>query len=111
MNDILNCDISNNVDANGNPTGGQVSGIGLNIRWQDGPLGRGTDRKEPNGAFVETGIAAIKQRLEFYQEAAGGKFACEENAMAIAFLGDALNWLHKRTLAREERAVEGTHAV
>lgn len=44
----------NRVDADGNPAGGSLSGKGLSIEWQDGPLGRGADRKEPNGAFVET---------------------------------------------------------
>lgn len=101
----------NNVDENGNPTGGHVRGVGLAIDWQDGPLGRGADRKEPNGCFVETGIAANKQRIEFYQTASGGKFACEENALAIAHLDAALKALNSRTQKREARAVEGTHEV
>ncbi len=78
----------NKTDEKGNPAGGTVRGAGLSIDWQDGPLGRGDDRQEPNGAFVETVIAAAKQRIEFYQGdqrpmAAVGKFACRENAMAL----------------------------
>ena len=99
----------NQMDNNGNPAGGMVTGIGLKIRWQDGPLGRGENKQEPNGAFVETGIAACKQRLDFYQEASGGKFACKENGIAIALLDAALDILNERTQDREKREVEGEH--
>lgn len=99
----------NYVDADGNPAGGYVQGLQLAIRWQDGPLGRGEDRKEPNGAFVETVLAAVKQRLEFYQTAANGKFACRENGEAIARIDEALLVLDMRTKNREGRQVEGTH--
>ncbi|TDI97078.1 MAG: hypothetical protein E2O29_01810 [Deltaproteobacteria bacterium] len=81
------------------------------MNWQDGPLGRGTERQEPNGAFVETVISAAKQRIEFYQKANDGKFKCPENAMAIIKLEEALHWLDHRTKEREERSVEGTHTV
>lgn len=106
MNDIKNCTIQNVNDSNGNPTGGIVTGIGLSISWQNGPLGRGNERKDPNGAFVETVISAAKQRLEFYQ---ASKFACDENAQAIKGLEDALTALEARTKSREDRGVEGTH--
>lgn len=109
MNDIQNCDMENRVDVNGNPAGGFVSGTGLAISWQDGPLGRGDDRKTPNGAFVETVIAAAKQRIEHYQKVAEGRFACRENALAITKLDEALLSLDKRTRDREARGVEGTH--
>lgn len=99
----------NNLDTNGNPTGGHVSGPGIAVTWQSGPLGRGQERKEPNGAFVEGVIAAALQRLEFYQTASGGKFKCRENALAITKLEEALHWLDHRTKAREARQVEGTH--
>ena len=98
----------NRRDVNSNPTGGYVSGVGLSIHWQDGPLGRGEDRKEPNGAFVETVIAAAMQRLEFYQDS---KFKCDENRQAIYKLNEALEILHSRTQNREQRKVEGTHAA
>lgn len=109
MNAIQKCKIGNSVDRDGNPASGIVLGVGLNIEWQNGPLGRGEERKEPNGAFVETVIAAAKQRLEFYQTATKGKFACKENEVAIKKLEEALASLEKRTLAREKRGVEGTH--
>jgi hypothetical protein len=97
------------VDPNGNPTGGYVKATGFSINWQNGPLGRGTERIEPNGAFVEGVIEAARQRIEFYQKANGGKFACRENACAITKLEEALHWLNARTQSREKRAVEGTH--
>jgi len=100
---------TNSVDDNGNPAGGTVSGVGLSISWQDGPLGRGENKKPPNGAFVETGVAACKQRLRFYEEASDGKFACKENGMAIALLDAALDILNERTKDREKREVEGEH--
>lgn len=111
MNAIKQCEIVNEVDANGNPSGGGVIGTGLEIKWQDGPLGRDENRREPNGAFVETVISAAKQRLEYFQEASNKKFSCRENAVAITKLDEALMWLEKRTKDREERAVEGTHKV
>lgn len=111
MNAIKDCQIENRVDENENPTGGLVRGTGLKIEWQDGPLGRGEDRQEPNGAFVETVISAAKQRLEFYQEANNRKFACRENALAITKLEEALHWLEHRTKDREARQVEGEHKV
>lgn len=99
----------NDLDDCGNPTGGVVAGTGFTITWQDGPLGRGDDRKAPNGAFVEDVIDAALTRIQFYQEAAGGKFSCEENKIAIQHLMAALNVLNHRTLKREQRKVEGTH--
>ena len=100
---------THNLDDDGNPTGGTTSGDGLYITWQNGPLGRGDERNQPNGAFVEGVILAAIGRLQFYQTASGGKFACRENALAITKLEEALMWLEERTRAREERAVEGTH--
>ena len=97
------------TDTDGNPTGGTAVGKGIIIIWQNGPLGRGADRMEPNGAFVEGVIEAARQRLEFFQTAGGGRFACGENASAIEHLGMALYMLNARTQAREARQVEGTH--
>lgn len=102
-------DARNDEDENGNPAGGTVSGVGLSINWQNGPLGRDGDRQDANGAFAETVIAAVIQRLHFYQEASQGKFRCRENSIAITKLEEALLWLDKRTRDREARAVEGTH--
>lgn len=96
----------NHLDDQGRPAGGYVKGIGIDITWQDGPLGRGDDRVGPNGAFVETVIAAALQRLQHYNAT---EFRCRENSLAITHLEDALHWLHHRTADREQRGVEGTH--
>lgn len=95
-------------DACGNPAGGTTRGTGLSIKWQDGPLGRGAERKEPNGAFVEGVIQAAIGRIEYYQRS---QFNSRENAIALTHLETALLWLGKRTADREEREVEGTHSV
>ncbi len=98
--------VRDNVMVDGKPAGGTVKAKGLTIKWQDGPLGRGKDRQKPNGAFVETVIAAALQRLEFYQD---GQFSCSENASAIHNLKSALGVLEFRTQQREGAGVEGTH--
>jgi hypothetical protein len=104
MQDMFGSDNYNDKD--GNPAGGYATGKGMDIRWQNGPLGRGEDRQEPNGAFVETVIAAALQRIQYYQ---ASKFKCRENALAIIKLEEALHWLNSRTSRREVQDVEGTH--
>ena len=104
-------DCTNVTDDNGNPLGGKVLGRGINIEWQSGPLGRGEDRQQPNGAFVEGVIAAAHQRLLYYQTATNGRFRCRENSLAITKLEEALHWLQARTEDREQRGVEGTHEL
>lgn len=94
------------TDDNGNPAGGYTTGTGISITWQNGPLGRGEDRKAPNGAFVEGVLAAALGRLNHYQAT---KFKCRENALAITKIEEALHWLASRTASRESRGVEGTH--
>jgi len=42
-------------DDKGRPAGGVSSGRGFAISWQNGPLGRGNERRDPNGAFVTSG--------------------------------------------------------
>jgi hypothetical protein len=95
-------------DERGNPAGGRTIATGIEINWQNGPLGRGPERQPANGAFVEGVIAAALDRLYYYQ---GSAFKCRENAIAITKLEEALHWLDHRTQDREARAVEGTHAV
>lgn len=97
-----------NTDPDGNPTGGFTAGTGIVIMWQNGPLGRGQERKPANGAFVEGVIQAAIGRLEFYQ---ASKFACIENEDAIRHLQLAMLILESRTRDRETRSVEGTHEV
>ena len=96
----------NMKDEAGRPAGGFVRGTGLDIAWQNGPLGRGAERAEPNGAFVETVLAAVLQRIQHYQESG---FSCRENALAITKIEEALLWLDSRTQRRESANVEGTH--
>jgi len=95
-------------DESGTPTGGKTTGVGISINWQNGELGRGAERKEPNGAFVEGVIQCALGRLEYYQASA---FKCRENALAITKLEEALHWCQHRTAKREQREVEGTHKV
>ena len=93
-------------DEDGRPAGGVSSGRGFAISWQNGPLGRGNDRREPNGAFVEDVIQAVIGRLRFYQDS---EFACEENETTLIRLEQAAAVLDLRTQIRERRGVEGTH--
>jgi hypothetical protein len=99
------------VDEHGNPNGGVSTGKGFSISWQHGPLGRGEERREANGAFVEDLIQAVRQRIEFYQTASEGRFQCAENAEAIMALHMAEEALDRRTREREARQVEGTHTA
>ncbi len=107
---------THDVDKNGNPTGGYSTGVGIDIRWQNGPLRElaavagepPTEIARQNGAFIEGVINAALGRLEFYQKS---KFRCRENAMAIASLEIASMWLHKRTADREVQGIEGTHGL
>lgn len=115
-------------DADGNPGGGVSCGRWFTISWQDGPLGQHSEecleptgpigefsckhesctRREPNGAVAEDVIAAVIGRIEFYQ---GSPFACSANENALGHLYRALRVLDARPRERNERAVEGTHAV
>jgi len=98
----------NEFDDNGNPAGGFYKSNGIDIRWQKGPLGRGEERVEPNGAFVENVIDAAIGRLKHYQLS---KFACRENELALEHLNAAAELMASRTKDREERNVEGTHEL
>jgi len=95
-------------DANGNPAGGTTTGLGISISWQNGPLAVDGVRREPTGAFVEGVIAAAIDRIEYYQQS---RFASDYNARALDHLRDALAALDARTRDREQRGVEGSHAV
>lgn len=92
------------TDENGVPMGGCSYGTGFTISWQNGPLGRGDKRLEPNGAFIEDVILAAIGRLRYYQSS---KFACQENENALAHLESTLEELNSRTKKREARKVEG----
>lgn len=74
------------------------------IHFQEGPvLECGS-----NGVANEDLINMVIERLEHFQNS---EYACRENAVAITKLEEALLWLRKRTMAREQRGVEGTHIV
>lgn len=94
------------TDAAGNPGGGCSHGTGFCISWQNGPLGPPEARIAPNGAFVETIVAAARDRIQHYQES---RFACDENAEAIEHLTKALEAMNRRTARRTQQGVEGTH--
>ena len=93
----------------GMPSGGFAKAIGVDIKFQPGPLQINGIRKEPEGAFVETIIAIVIDRLQYYQNIANKRFRCRENSLAITHLQEALHWLEHRTQDRENRGVEGTH--
>lgn len=102
----LSCD--NWDDQDGNPAGGIVQGVGVEIHWHNGPLAVDGVRREQSGAFVEDVLRGVIQRMEYYQS---GKFSCRENALAITKMEEALHWMNHRTSKREDRGVEGTHTV
>ena len=74
------------------------------IHFQEGPI------KEcgVNGINNEDAIVMVIRRLQGFQDSL---FSCRENAMAITKLEEALMWLRKRTMGRENRGVEGTNKV
>ena len=74
------------------------------VNFQEGPI----KENGVNGVCNEDLIAMVICRLEHFQK---GPYYCRDNAMAITKLEEALLWLRKRTMARENRGVEGTHKV
>lgn len=74
------------------------------IHFQEGPI------KEcgVNGVCNEDLLVMVVRRLEGFQNS---EFKCRENACAITKIEEALLWLRKRTMGRENRGVEGTHEV
>lgn len=74
------------------------------IHFQEGPI----QEHGVNGVMNEDLIVMVVRRLQGFQES---EFKCRENAMAITKLEEALLWLRKRTMGRENRGVEGTHTV
>ena len=76
----------------------------VKIDFQEGPI----NECGVNGCCNEDVINMVITRLEGFQKS---EFACRENALAITKLEEALLWLRKRTLGREQRGIEGTHIV
>lgn len=97
------------VNPEGLPLGGVTYGIGFTASWQHGPTReQGSDEPVKNGCFVEDLLAAVVDRLEFYQDS---MFNCAENDVAIAYVKNALAELSARTAKRTARGVEGTHKL
>ena len=88
---------------NNQPENACCDGLLGKVHFQEGPI------KEcgVNGVCNEDLIAMVICRLEHFQKS---EFTCRENALAITKLEEALLWLRKRTMGREQRGVEGTHA-
>lgn len=85
------------------PTAGNAKG--LRIEFQNGPLS--WNGGVPNGVSNEALLAIVEDRLAGFQ---AGEFAGEDNAHALVKVREAMMWLHRRTLGRVARGVEGTHS-
>lgn len=83
---------------------GDTQGISALLAFQRGPV----KEAGANVLSEEALIAIIIDRLRGWQK---GPYSCRENACALTHFEEGLMWLHKRTLNREARGVEGTSAV
>lgn len=74
------------------------------ISFQNGPI------KEAgvNGIAQEDLLNIVIHRLQGFQS---GQYACEDNALALKCIEDAVKYLDRRTQARLDRGVEGTYIV
>lgn len=97
------CESASYYDDLDRPAGGNASGTGWTISWQNGVV---DPVDVPNGAMLEDVMMACIHRLEFYQ---GGDFACDENATALAGLRWGRDALLARRRDRSKRGVLGTH--
>lgn len=87
------------------PSGASANAVIANrgiIRFQNGPIAE----NGINGLTQEVLLAIVADRLRSFQ---AGQYACRENAVALTHIETAQLWLHKRTLERMQRGVEGTH--
>ena len=73
------------------------------ISFQNGPIAE----NGINGITQEVLLAIVADRLRCFQ---AGPYSCRENAVALTHVETAMLWLHKRTLERMQRGVEGTSA-
>jgi hypothetical protein len=93
-------------DANGGCSHYNIIGDKVDnpLDFQNGPIKEvGT-----NGITHEALLAILIDRLEGSQS---GPYKCEENGFALVHLKDAFAYLKLRTVKRELRGVEGTHAI
>ena len=92
-------------DGDGSPDGGFVESTGLQVRWQRGPIDK--ESSPPwNGSFPVTVLEAVLHRLLYYQN---GKFACQDNEVAIEHIEAAIETLNERQVERFCRGVQGGH--
>lgn len=84
--------------------GQQVPKLLASVNFQKGPI----KENGVNGVCNEDLIAMVICRLEHFQRS---KYSSRDNAMAITKMEEALLWLRKRTISRENRGVEGTSVV
>lgn len=82
--------------------GGVVEGCSTQISFQNGPIAE----SGVNGLTQEVLLAIVIDRLEGFQS---GKFACQDNALALEYTRSAQKALQKRTRERMARNVEGTN--
>lgn len=71
------------------------------VHFQEGPMGE----CGVNGVCNEDLIAMVLCRLQCFQDS---DYHCKENEMAIEKLQEALLWLRKRTMGRQQRGVINT---
>lgn len=83
------------------PAGPDLLPVYYTIRFQNGPI----NEAGINGISQEALLAIVIDRLQCFQK---GPYACRENALALTKIEEAMLWLHKRTLDRMQRGVEGT---
>ena len=74
------------------------------IAFQNGPI----NEVGVNGVTHEALLAVIADRLRSFQ---AGPYSSRYNAIALTKVEEAMLWLHKRTLERMQRGVEGTLAA
>lgn len=74
------------------------------VDFQKGPI----KENGVNGVCNEDLIAMVICRLEHFQQS---PYSSRDNAMVITKLEEALLWLRKRTIGRENRGVEGTSVI
>jgi hypothetical protein len=77
---------------------------GFTLHFQSGPPAEVGN----NGLTHEVLTAIMIDRLEHFQR---GPFACVENEIILSHFKSALAEMAKRSQARVERGVEGTHQV
>lgn len=74
------------------------------VKFQKGPI----ENKIANGVMNEDLLTIVIHRLQGFQE---GPFRCQENALALIKIQEALRWLNRRTANRVARNVEGTYQL